>query len=84
MQKTFYDSHISGIPEKDFQLICDVVEHYPGKTFKELEKILVNIFLQDISSEHFIMLGLAIGQMNATGERVQIINQITNLCLRKN
>ena len=84
MQKTFYTSKVHGIPERDFKLICDVVENYPNKTLLELEKVLHSIFLSDISSEHFIMLGLAIGQMHATDQSVQIINQITNLCLRKN
>jgi hypothetical protein len=78
MQKT------NNIYEKDYQLICDVVTHYPNHTFSELEKILQNIFLTDICSQHFIMLGIAIGERSTALNQIEYTNKLLSLCQRQN
>lgn len=74
-------SNFITLSDHDVKLIADLVDHFPTE---DLIPNLKRLFREDITGQHFIVLGLLVGQRNAAKKsRAQIFNNFT-LCQREN
>lgn len=73
------------LEDKDIKLILDLVFSYGYRTdIAVLHRVLRQVFLTGINSEHFLVLGYIIGYCHATEQAQGEIIKSIQLCQRQN
>ena len=72
-----------GLSKTDISVIRSIVNEYAGTNYTNAKAMLKKVFAQDITNEHYTMLGFLIGETVATDNSNQNLNHLF-ICQRQN